>query len=102
MIYELHHDMSELDADRHWWVQAENVVGNVNLYQHFGDSTALHRAVDCWQFIKKYLVDDVYGEWYWSIRADGSINKDNDKAGFWKCPYHNGRMCLEIIERFNQ
>ena len=102
MIYELHHDMSELDADRHWWVQAENVVGNVNLYQHFGDSTALHRAVDCWQFIKKYLVDDLYGEWYWSIRADGSINKDNDKAGFWKCPYHNGRMCLEIIERFNQ
>ena len=39
-------------------------------------------------------------EWYWSIKADGSINRTDDKAGFWKCPYHNGRMCLELIERF--
>jgi mannobiose 2-epimerase len=101
MIYELHQEISELDAERHWWVQAENIVGNINLYQHFGDLDALHRAVDCWQFVKKHLVDNIDGEWYWSIRADGSINKEKDKAGFWKCPYHNGRMCLEIIERFN-
>ena len=39
------------------------------------------------------------GEWYWSRRADGTLNKADDKAGFWKCPYHNSRMCLEIIER---
>ena len=101
MIYELHQDISDLDAERHWWVQAENIVGNINLYQHFGDLDALHRAVDCWQFVKKYLVDNIDSEWYWSIRADGSINKEKDKAGFWKCPYHNGRMCLEIIERFD-
>ena len=101
MIYELHQEISELDAERHWWVQAENIVGNINLYQHFGDLDALHRAVDCWQFVKKHLVDNIDSEWYWSIRADGSINKEKDKAGFWKCPYHNGRMCLEIIERFD-
>jgi len=52
MIYELHQEISELDAERHWWVQAENIVGNINLYQHFGDLDALHRAVDCWQFVK--------------------------------------------------
>ncbi|MBR6846425.1 MAG: N-acyl-D-glucosamine 2-epimerase, partial [Bacteroidaceae bacterium] len=44
-------------------------------------------------------VDWEHGEWYWSRHPDGSINRDEDKAGFWKCPYHNSRMCLEIIER---
>jgi mannobiose 2-epimerase len=39
------------------------------------------------------------GEWFWSIKPDGSENKEDDKAGFWKCPYHNGRMCLELIKR---
>ena len=39
------------------------------------------------------------GEWYWSRHPDGTLNTVDDKAGFWKCPYHNSRMCLEIIER---
>lgn len=100
MLYELHRETSVVDADRHWWVQAENVVGNVNLYQHFGDVNALHRAVDCWQFIKSRLKDNSCGEWFWSVLANGSIDQTQDKAGFWKCPYHNGRMCMEIMERF--
>lgn len=100
MIYELHIDSSEIDADRHWWVQAEAIVGYMNLYQHFGDETSLQRALQCWDFVKRHLIDNENGEWFWSLRADGTVNKDDDKAGFWKCPYHNGRMCMEIIERF--
>jgi mannobiose 2-epimerase len=87
-------------ADLHWWVQAENVVGWLNLYQHFGDEEALQKALRCWQYIKENLIDWEHGEWYWSRRADGTLNQDDDHAGFWKCPYHNSRMCLEIIERF--
>lgn len=52
-------------------------------------------------FIKQHLVDYKYGEWHWSVRADGTVNTEDDKAGFWKCPYHNGRMCMEIMERFS-
>ena len=89
-----------LDKELHWWVQAENVVGHVNLYQHFGDEEALGTAVKCWQFIKDKLVDHANGEWHWSLMPDGTVNRRDDKAGFWKCPYHNGRMCMEIIERF--
>lgn len=101
MIYELHQNTSSIDADRHWWVQAEATVGYINLYQHFDDKFSLSRAVLCWKFIKAHLIDYKNGEWYWSLRADGTTNKDDDKPGFWKCPYHNGRMCLEIIERFS-
>lgn len=88
------------DPDLHWWVQAEAVVGFLNIYQHFGDEAALTRALAAWQFIKDHLIDRERGEWYWSLRADGSVNLDEDHAGFWKCPYHNSRMCLEILERF--
>jgi mannobiose 2-epimerase len=88
-----------VDTDRHWWVQCENVIGQLNQYQHFHDEQALQKAQACYQFILDHLVDREGGEWYWSIRPDGSVNRDDDKAGPWKCPYHNSRMCLEIMER---
>ena len=100
MIHEANLDTGHMDDDLHWWVQAENVVGWMNIYQHFDDAEALQHAVRCWQYIKENLIDDEHGEWYWSRRSDGTINLEDDKAGFWKCPYHNSRMCLEMIERF--
>ncbi len=100
MIHEANLDAGTKDDDLHWWVQAENVVGWLNIYQHFGDEEALQRALRCWQYIKDNLIDWKDGEWYWSRHADGTLNLDDDHAGFWKCPYHNSRMCLEIIERF--
>ena len=99
MIHEANLDTGHVDDDLHWWVQAETVVGFFNIYQYFGDETALDKAERCWQYIKDNLIDRENGEWYWSRHADGTLNTDDDKAGFWKCPYHNGRMCMEIIER---
>ena len=102
MIHEANLDTGRVDDDLHWWVQAENVVGWFNLYQHFGDEEALEKALHGWNYIKSELVDWDNGEWYWSRHPDGSLNTVDDKAGFWKCPYHNSRMCLEIIERSEQ
>ena len=99
LIHEANLDTGYVDDDLHWWVQAENVVGWYNIWQHFGDEEALNRAEKCWQYIKKQLIDYEHGEWYWSRHANGLLNTKDDKAGFWKCPYHNSRMCLEIIER---
>ena len=99
MVHEANVDTNYIDDDPQWWVQAEAVVGFVNLYQHFGDDAALDKALHCWEYIKQNLIDYEHGEWYWSRRKDGTLNLDEDKAGFWKCPYHNGRMCLEILER---
>lgn len=99
MIYESFPGKAITDTDLHWWVQAENVVGHINLYQYFGDGVALQKALRCWEFIKQHLIDRKDGEWHWSVRTDGTVNTADDKAGFWKCPYHNGRMCMEIMER---
>ncbi|MGN1211083.1 MAG: AGE family epimerase/isomerase [Candidatus Cryptobacteroides sp.] len=99
MIYEKHGKDGPVDGDRHWWVQAETVVGCINTWNLTGDGVWLEKALSCWDFIKSHIIDSEGGEWFWSLRADGTPNKDDDKAGFWKCPYHNGRMCMEVIER---
>ena len=99
MVHEANLDTGYVDTDRHWWVQAENVVGQLNIYQYFGDETALRNALDGWKYIKDHLIDLEDGEWFWSCDQEHNINRRDDKAGFWKCPYHNSRMCLEIIER---
>ena len=102
MIHEANLDTGHVDDDLHWWVQAENVVGWFNLYQHFHDEDALDKTLRCWEYIKSQLIDWKNGEWYWSRHSDGTLNTVDDKAGFWKCPYHNSRMCLEIIERCSE
>jgi N-acyl-D-glucosamine 2-epimerase len=83
-----------------WWEYAETVVGYYNVWQHFGDAEALDRALKTWDFIESHLVDRQQGEWFWSVTLpDYAPNRAEDKAGFWKCPYHNSRACLELIER---
>lgn len=99
MIYERWTDSGYTDRSLQWWVQCENVIGHVNLWQYFGINDDIAIAERCWDYIKTHLVDHKNGEWYWSINEDGSVNHNDDKAGFWKCPYHNTRMCLEIMER---
>ena len=106
MVYELHAD-GTLDEDRHWWVQAENVIGQLYLARFHCDPEEeaeaiywLDSAGESWRFISDNLVDP-NGEWFWSIKSDGSVNRTDDKAGFWKCPYHNSRMCLEAIQILN-
>ncbi len=96
MIYEYDPADGRRDGDRHWWVQAETVAGCHHRYLKTGDRRWEEAAEACWKFIREHLLSPD-GEWYWSIRADGSVNTDDDRAGFWKCPYHNGRMCMEVL-----
>ena len=88
------------DDSRQWWVQAETVVGNLWLWKYHGDDAAADRALDAWNYIRDHLVDSEGGEWYWAILPDGKPDLTQPKAGFWKCPYHNSRMCLEILKLF--
>ena len=96
MIYETFPDGTS-DISRQWWVQAETVAGNLWAWKFFGDEIGLERAAACWSYIKSNLIDRAHGEWLWGINADGTADLASDKAGLWKCPYHNSRMCLQAI-----
>ena len=85
------------DDSRQWWVQAETVVGNLWLWKYHGVSSGADTAQRAWDYIRENLVDAEGGEWWWAVLPDGSTDRANPKAGFWKCPYHNSRMCLEAL-----
>lgn len=96
--YEYDPEKKELIAEKHWWPQAEALIGFYNAYELTGKEEYLDIVYRNWKFIKKYIIDQQNGEWFWGVYDDYSIMK-KDKAGFWKCPYHNGRACLELIHR---
>lgn len=88
------------DTTRVWWVQAESVVGFLNGYQKDpAEKKYLQAAEDVWDYIKNYMIDKRNGsEWYWCIHEDHTpVEKPIVEP--WKCPYHNGRMCIEVIRR---
>ena len=86
---------------REWWTQAEGVVGFYDAYQQSGEEKYLKISQNCWTFIQQYLKDYQNGEWYWGVDENGNPNTKDDKVGIWKCPYHNSRMCIEMIKRLS-
>lgn len=88
------------DTTRVWWVQAETVVGFINGYQkNPQEKKYLEAAEAVWGYIKEYLIDPREGsEWFWSVDAQGKP-AEKPIVEPWKCPYHNGRMCMEVIKR---
>ena len=88
-----------IDDHKDWWPQAEAVVGFYNAYQMTNDDRFLQASKQAWDFIDKYLIDRQYGEWYWSVERDGTPSDNLQKISAWKCPYHNSRMCFEMLLR---
>lgn len=97
MVYEKDIKSGRLNAERSWWVQAETVVGYLNAYEITQEEKYLDKSIACWNYTKNHLVDS-RGGWFSSVSETGITGK-GDKGGFWVCPYHNGRMCMEVIER---
>ncbi len=87
------------DRSKDWWPQAEAVVGFLNAYQLTGETRYFQASQRTWAFIETRLCDRVHGEWFWSADPSPTRRARHPKAGFWKCPYHNARACLELIER---
>ncbi len=90
-----------LDDDKHWWPQAEAIVGCLNAYHLTLEKAYLNQALKTWQFVEHQLIDHEHGEWFWRVSRNGVPALDEDKVGPWKGPYHNVRACLEVMERIH-
>jgi mannobiose 2-epimerase len=97
--YEYNVTENHIIKEKHWWVQAEAIVGFLNAWQLTHQNKYKLHVEKVWRFIKKYILDQKHGEWYWGRNEDLSLMADDDKLGIWKCPYHNSRACIEIINR---
>jgi cellobiose epimerase len=98
--YEYEPAENKFIKEKHSWPQAEAMIGFYNTYQLTGNTKYLDHSYSSWDFIKENILDKKNGEWHWGVYEDGSVMQ-KEKAGFWKCPYHSGRACLEIIKRIN-
>ena len=96
-------DKGKVDTNRVWWVQAETVVGFVNGWQQDPKHEEyLEGALLVWEFIKEHVIDKREGsEWFWLVTQEGKPVVGKPIVEPWKCPYHNGRMCMEIIRRLS-
>jgi mannobiose 2-epimerase len=88
-----------LDDEKHWWMQAEAVVGFLNAWELTREEPFLAAAERTWAFVERFLVDRVHGEWRWRVRRDGTAIPGLPKVEPWKCPYHNSRAALEVADR---
>jgi mannobiose 2-epimerase len=88
----------KINKERHWWVQAEALVGFYYMGLRTKDLQYLQFADHIWNYIYKEIKDHDKGEWFWGRDENGRILQDQDKVGIWKCPYHNSRACLEILK----
>jgi mannobiose 2-epimerase len=99
--YEYDSSRQHLIREKHSWPQAEAMVGFFNAWQIAGDEKFLSHSLQSWQFVKQHMLDKGLGEWYWGVRADRAPMINEEKAGLWKCPYHNSRACIEVANRIN-
>ncbi|MCI8774787.1 MAG: N-acylglucosamine 2-epimerase [Lachnospiraceae bacterium] len=90
-----------VDTNRIWWVQAETIVGFLNGYELAPEKKEyLEGAKAVWEFIEAHIIDRRPGsEWFWDVTKDGESVSGKPIVEPWKCPYHNGRMCFEVIRR---
>lgn len=107
LFYEADSKGRLVDPNKHWWAQAEAVVGFYNAYELSGDERFRDRAQRAWQYIEDKVVDRVHGEWHAKLTPAGrpyTAAEDGDAclAGPWKCPYHNSRVCYELLERLKK
>jgi len=104
---------SHIRTNKHWWLQAENLVGFMNAFELTDDPLYWDTVKLSWDFINKHVIDHKGGEWFTKVNRlgkpyltepaeDPSPYYRNDwKIDPWKCPYHNGRAMIELSNRIS-
>jgi cellobiose epimerase len=98
-VFAERHEDGRLDDDKHWWMQAEAVVGFLNAFALTREEPFLDAAEQAWAFVSRFLIDRVHGEWRWRVKRDGTPIAGLPKVEPWKCPYHNSRAAYEVADR---
>lgn len=90
-----------LIKEKHSWPQAESMIGYFNAWECTGREHYLQKSLNSWRFIQNHILDKSKGEWVWGVTESYTV-MDKDKVGIWKCPYHNSRACIQLIQRIDR
>lgn len=95
-------EFDNVNRTKVWWVQAEAVIGLYNFYEKTNRAEFLEASERVLDFIRDFVIDKSTGEWIENVAADGNTDRKQALVHEWKCPYHNGRMCVEMISRLSR
>jgi len=105
---------SHLRTNKHWWLQAETLVGFMNAFELTGDARYWETVKATWRFVDRHVIDHERGEWFTKVSRLGVpflVEPVNDPSPYyrndwkidpWKCPYHNGRAMMEVAKRIER
>lgn len=94
-IYQLGKQGAVHDTDKHWWPQAEALIGLTRAASLTGNDRYLKQAMEIWNYVTQTFIDREGGEWFFRVDRFGEPYYFEDKAGPWKCPYHTSRAMME-------
>lgn len=80
------------------WPQTEAMIAFAYAYKITGDEKYLCAANSSFNFLKENIIDFENGEWINGVDKERKDLGNPLKAGFWKCPYHNTRGMLKMME----
>ena len=86
------------DLKKEWWVQAEALVGMLDLYRLTGNRRYLEVFAQTLDFIERHQVA-AEGGWWATREADGSRHANRSRTSMWQGAYHNGRALLFSAQR---
>ena len=93
-------DRARVDTTRVWWVQAEAILGFVNAWEKTGKEKYREAVREIWRYLRETMIDKrPNSEWFWDVDENGVPKSRKPIVEPWKCPYHNGRMCMELIRK---
>lgn len=99
VIYEYFTLTNSHDLDRHWWVQVEAMEGLANAYQMTKNHNYRTLLFAIWNYVKTNIIDEKNGEWHWRTNRENIAVNDSPKVSMWKCPYHNSRALMRLLEK---
>lgn len=96
VINEYNPKTGKFDYDKHWWPQAEALVGLRYAYNITSNEKYLNVSIDILKFIQTKIIDHTNGEWFWRVNKNGDLYTNECKIGMWKAPYHTSRACIVL------
>ena len=83
------------DRRKIWWVQAEVMLGALELYRLTGEAVCAEVFLRTLEWVRRWQVDWRAGEWHAEILGGRAYGL---KAGPWKGPYHTGRALIRGLD----
>lgn len=81
------------DTKKEWWVQAEAMVGMLELFRLTGEAKYYRAFEGTLDFVERHQVAPG-GGWWATLRSDGTASGSDTRSSMWQGAYHNGRALL--------